>query len=400
MKAFERIVYLLALLFSVLGLTGELFFPANVRFILDDLLFPFGLVYLALVFFKQPKWRWIILAFGALAVWGCVSDVLANGGLRITPIGMFLRWLKWPIILISISDLGRIRWSKDHVENAMRFVFLVLAGLNIFMILDPYDWGQALSELYSPKSDVMLSNYHEFGAFRLAGTMLNPNNNAILFGFFFLYFLHTNARKYWKYILLAFVIIFLTQSRTVLLLVLLIFAFYVVRNSSRRTNLILIPTAAISLTVGLFMVRSTNLMSIFNGTAFQSNSFTLRVEHYNVLFSSKMSELLFGHGIVLNPLESVGFYFDSEYLSIAYQYGFLGMLIWLIALGLLFWLIFKTNRKSTFSWSLLVFILGVAATNFTFLNTESATLMMIVAGAWLFGERNNELGHHSEEKTK
>ncbi|NVK65539.1 MAG: O-antigen ligase family protein [Flavobacteriales bacterium] len=400
MKLLERIVCFSALLFAVFGLMGELFFPANVRFIFDDLLFPLGVIYLAMVFFKQPEWRWIILAFGAMAVWGGISDLLANGGFRIAPVGMLLRWLKWPIILIAVAEMGGMRLRKDQLENTMRFIFLVLAGLNIFMILDPYDWGQAISELYSPKTEVMLSNYHEFGAFRLSGTMLNPNNNAILFGFFFLYFLHVNARKYWKYILLAFVIIFLTQSRTVLLLVLLIFAFYVVRNSSRRTNLILIPTAAISLTVGLFLVRSTNLMSIFNGTAFQSNSFTLRMEHYNVLFRSEMSELLFGHGIVLNPIETVGFYFDSEYLSVAYQYGGVGLLIWLLAIGSVFFMIFKTNRKSTYSWSLLVFIFGVAATNFTFLNTESATLMMIIVGAWLFGERYDKLNNHPQEETK
>lgn len=400
MKTLERIVYLLALLFAVFGLTGELFFPAHVRFILDDLLFPFGLIYLALTFFKQKEWRWLILAFGAMAVWGGLSDLLAHGGIRTAPIGMLLRWLKWPIIVIAIADLATIRAKKDQIENAMRFVFLALAGLNIVMILNPLGWGQVLSEWYSPKSDVMLSNYNEFGAFRLSGTMLNPNNNAILFGLFFLYFLHVNARKYWKYILLAFVIIFLTQSRTVLLVALLIFGLYVIRMSSRRTNLILIPAALISLIAGLFLVRSTNLMSIFNGSAFTSNSFTLRVEHYNVLFESNTSELLFGHGIVLNPLEAVGFYFDSAYLSITYQYGIVGILIWLTIVASLFWMIRTTNRKSTFAMAVVIFVLGIASTNFTFLNTESATLLMVVVGAWLFGQRNNELSHHSEEKSE
>lgn len=400
MRTLERILYLLALLFAVFGVIGELFFPAHVRFILDDGLFPFGVMYLALIFFKKKDWRWLILAFGAMAVWGGLSDLLAHGGIRTAPIGMLLRWLKWPIILVAVADLSRIGARKEQVENAMCFLFLALAGLNIIMILNPFGWGLALSEWYSPKSDVMLSNYNEFGAFRLSGTMLNPNNNAILFGLFLLYFLHMNARKYWKYILLAFVIIFLTQSRTVLLVSLFIFGIYIIQTSSRRTRLILIPATLFSLLIGLFLVRSTNLMSIFNGSAFTSNSFTLRVEHYNVLFESKTSELLVGHGIVLNPLDAVGFYFDSAYLSITYQYGIVGMLIWLMIIASIWSMIRMWNRTSTFAWAVTLFILGVASTNFTFLNTESATLLMIAVGAWLFGQRKNELSHNAEEKSE
>jgi len=400
MRMWERILHFLTLLFVVLSLVGAFFVPAHVRFILDDFLFPFGLIFLAITFFKNPKWRWLILAFGTIAAWGMISDVLANGTIRTAPIGLLLRWLKWPIILISIAELGQLKIRREHLENGVVVAFLVLAGMNILMMIDPFGVGEALSKTYTQKLEILLSNYNEFGAFRLSGTMRNPNTNAALFGLFLIFFLHLNARKYWKYILLAFVLIFLTQSRTVMIVTLPILGLYLLNKNSRKANLIIIPGGVLALFAGLFLFRSSNLISIFDGSAFQSNSWTIRLEHYVVLFESEMSELFFGHGIVLDPITSVGFYFDSEYLSIGYQYGFVGLVFWIIIIGLLLQLARKVDRKSTFGWAIVIFIFGVATTNFTFLNVECGILMTTLIGTWFFLQRDKELSHHSKEQAK
>ena len=400
MKSWESILHYLSLLFVTFSLAGELFFPAHVRFILDDLFFPFGVLFLAVTFFKKPKWRWFILAFGAITIWGFLSDTLANGTIRTAPFGMLLRWMKWPIMCITIAEVGQLKIKRNHVLNGIILSFLFLAGINILMILNPLGFGRWLSVLYSPKLDILLSNYHEFGAFRLSGTMLNPNNNAILFGLFLIFFLHVDARKYWKYILLAFIMIFLTQSRTVMLITLVILGLYVLRANSRKVNMILIPAGVASFIGGLFLFRSTNLVSMFNGSAFQSNSWTSRMDHYEILVNSGMKEMILGHGIVLDPIAAVGFHFDSEYLSIGYQYGVIGLFIWAIIIGLLLKITRKADRKSTFQWAIVLFIFGIAATNFTFLNVECATLMMILIGSWLFLQGDSKLYNHSKEETK
>ena len=400
MKLWERILHYLTLLFVVFSVVGALFIPAHVRFIFDDLFFPFGLLYLAISFFKQPRWRVFILAFGAIAAWGMMSDIIANGSFRTAPIGFLMRWMKWPILCISMAELGQLNLKQRYVENTVVIAFLVMAGMNIFMMINPFGLGESLSRLYTEKLEILLSNYHEFGAFRLSGMMRNPNTNAVLFGLFLIYFLHTNVKKYWPYILMAFVLIFLTQSRTVMLVVLAVLAIYVLSKNSRKRNLIIIPAGIVSLIAGLLLFRSTNLMSIVNGSAFQSNSWTNRIEHYSVLVESGFSELLLGHGIILDPVASVGFYFDSEYLSICYQYGVIGLLIWLGIILLLLFTTMKADRKSTFGWSLVIFMLGVALTNFNFLNVECATLMMTLVGVWLFLQGNQKLSDHSKEQSK
>jgi hypothetical protein len=400
MKQFERILHLLALVFVGSSLIGELFFPASFRFILDDLLFPFGLGFLILVFFRNPSWRWVILSFAAMSAWGAMSDILANGTIRVTPLGMLVRWLKWPIICIVIAELSSLRIQKQYVTLGIRLLFTLLAGINIWMMLNLFGSGKWLSEIYTPKPDVMISNYYELGAFRLSGTMKNPNNNAILFGLFLLYFLYTNARKYWKYILLAFVMIFLTQSRTVLLIMLAILGLYVLHRNSRKTNMILIPAGVVALIAGLFLFQSRNLMSIFDGSAFLSNSWRMRVEHYELLFSSSISDTILGHGIILDPISTIGFYFDTEYLSIGYQYGFIGLLIWILAIAAIFLKVKKTDQKSTFGWAIVMLVFGVATTNFTLLNVECATLMMALIGAWFFYHSRDQFDRNTSQESK
>ncbi len=399
MKSWERILFILSALFAVSSLLGELFWPAHVRFLLDDLFFPFGLLYMANTFLKKKEWRWLIFSFVLLSFWGMASDFLANASFRIAPVGMWLRWLKWPIILLTVAQFGELKFQKRAVESGVVIGFFCLAGLNLFMMLNPFGFGEALNGFYAPKPEVLLANHHEFGAFRLSGTVLNPNNNAILFGLFLLFFLHIDPRKYWKYILLAFILIFLTQSRTVLITSVLVLVFYVVRANTRKINLIVIPSGIIAIVTGLFIFRSTNLLSIINGSAFHSDSWTERVDHYSILFKSSLSDLILGHGIILDPFTQLGFYFDSSYLSITYQYGIVGMLMWFAALGSIFFLLRRWNRKSSYAFFLLVFILGIGMTNFTFLNVECATLLMFLAGAWVFLEGEKKLGNHSEEKT-
>ena len=400
MKSWERILLALSVVFTISTLIGELFWPANFRFLLDDLFFPFGLIFLGYIFVNKKEWRWFIGAFLLMCSWGLLSDLLANHTLQLQPLSSLVRWLKWPIICISIAQLGGLNISKRTVENCVAAVFLSLAAINFVMLLNPFGLGQSLSEIYGPKPEVILANYHEFGSFRLAGTFLNPNNNAGVFALFLIFFLHLNARKYWKYVLLAFVLIFLTQSRTTLILSVLILGIYVVRNTSLRFKFVTIPLAIVALFGGMLLFRSRSLLSLVDGSAFQSNSWLQRMEHYEVFNNATHSELIMGRGIILDPISEVGFYFDSEYLSILYQYGIIGILCWLF---ILFQTSRTTNGKyipSGFSLSMIVLILGISITNFAFFNVEFATLLSVLCGVWILLQAPNEFHNHSEEKAK
>jgi hypothetical protein len=400
MKLWERILLTLSAVYAISGLFGELFWPAHLRFLLDDFFFPFGLLFLGYIFVKKKEWRWFIAAFVLLSAWGLFSDLLANHSVRSSALGMLIRWLKWPIICLSVAQIGGLNITKRSVENGMSLVFLSLVAINLVILLNPFGVGQSLSAFYAPKHEVLLANYHEFGAFRLSGTFLNPNNNAGVFALFLLFFLHVDARKYWKYILLAFVLIFLTQSRTTLVISVVILGIYVVRINSIRLTFVMIPAAILTLFGGMLLFRSTGLLSIINGTAFQSNSWMQRMEHYSVFSETTSRELVVGHGIILDPITEVGFYFDSEYLSILYQYGIVGGIIWLLSIFFLARVTSENILRSGFSISIILLILGVSITNFAFFNVEFATLLSVLCGAWIFFQTSDKLHNNSEEKSK
>lgn len=399
MKSWERILLALSAVFASSSLIGELFWPAHLRFLLDDLFFPFGLIFLGYIFAKKKEWRWFIGAIVLLSAWGLFSDLLTNHTLRISPLGMLIRWLKWPIICLSVAQIGGLNITKRSVEHGIVLVFLSLVTINLVILLNPFGVGQSLSEFYAPKTEVLVANYHEFGAFRLSGTFLNPNNNAGVFALFLVFFLHVDARKYWKYILLAFILIFLTQSRTTLIISVIILGIFVVRINSIRRTFVMIPAAMITLFGGMMLFRSTGLLSIFNGTAFQSNSWNQRMDHYAVFSKASSLELLAGHGIILDPITEVGFYFDSEYLSVLYQYGIVGVILWLFVIFCLVNAVSRMRVRSSFSTSIILLILGISITNFAFFNVEFATLLSFLCGTWYFLQSPDKLHNDSKEKS-
>lgn len=400
MKLAFRILEGLSLLFVVTTVFAALFWPAQIPFIFDDILLPFASVHLGVVFIQNKQWRIIILLFGMIAAWGIASDFLANSTFRTTHLGLIIRWIKWPIIIVTVGNLSHFKISKEQIINSIILLFLGLASINLILLLNPFQLGEVLHMLYSPKAEVLLGNYHEFGGFRLSGTMLNPNNNGVIFGLILIFFLSLDRKKYWKYCLLAFLFIFLTQSRTVLILIIALVALIILMKNKRKTNMILIPAGIIGLLAMLFAFRSTNLMSILSGDAFKSNSWTNRMEHYSIFFDSTSSTKALGHGVILDPIASAGIHFDSEYLSILYQYGIIGLIILISITLYLPFLVKRITDSSFYGWLLVLYIAGIGVTNFVFLNVEVITLLSMLLGAWLFLHRTNKLDHNPNKESE
>ncbi|MFT5778962.1 MAG: hypothetical protein ACI837_001919 [Crocinitomicaceae bacterium] len=398
MKMIRRTLEVLALLFAIMSVLGALFWPAHSSFIYDDLLFPFAVIHIAIIFFSDKKWRWLILLFGMIFAWGLLTDFLANDSLRTSSSGMLLRWLKWPLIIVTIANCSLPQVNKERLINFVQLLFLGLVAINLVLLTNPFGLGETIQFIYAPKSEVVLGNYNEFGAFRLSGTMLNPNNNASIFGLFMLFFLQLNPKKYWKYCLMAFILVFLTQSRTILIVVLILLVIQILRMNSKRMNLVLIPSGIIGMFLLLFVFRSTNLISVFTGEMFGSRSWTERVHHFSLFFDSSFGSKIIGHGIILNPAKSIGFDLDSEYLSIAYQYGIIGALVWIAIILYLPMITKKITGSMSFGWMLVLFITISGITNFVFLNVEVITLISLIFGVWLFLHRANEIENHPNKE--
>ena len=99
---------------------------------------------------------------------------------------------------------------------------------------------------------------------------------------------------------------------------------------------------------------------------FRSNSLMVRLENLSSALSFDGNSLLLGRGTILNPIDTLGVYIDSEYVRVILQYGFIGMAFWvLIAVAILKQ--FKLRSMNFSYWLVLMtFVFGVSLTNFTF----------------------------------
>ncbi|MFT6983101.1 MAG: hypothetical protein ACJAUD_001872 [Crocinitomicaceae bacterium] len=259
------------------------------------------------------------------------------------------------------------------------------------MLLNIGGMGESIQLLYAPKAYTNFIYYNEFGTFRLSGTQMNPNDNAILFCCFYIYYLSFRP-KAWHCLLLALGIIILTQSRTIFLMTLAISAFAAVKylNVFKSKKQLLVFLFG-GLLIGVIIIFSfSNLRSMFTGDAFVSSSFMQRVSNLSNALESDGLTLVIGNGVIKNPLLEFGAYIDSEIIAVLLQYGFVGILLWIIVL-IAINIQFTFKSVQGFYWFLItILILGTSVTNYAFLHGSVGVILTLFLGLSCAGSREIE----------
>lgn len=385
MASFMKWVKWGAVVYTGICIIQSFFLSFGFLGILDNLFFIFGLVYLVDFWRKNREFDLLMLSFLLFFGWSVFSQLIVDPSQLFSNLSYSLMFLKWPIILVTIYGLttGGHEVSLRYFLNSL---FLVLVGLNLFMAWNPYQLGELIQNVYSNSPYTDFVYYNQFDAYRLAGTQKNPNDNALIWGCFLIYY-GAYIRKYWSYFFLALGLLLLTQSRTIFVLIVLIAGMLMVKRlflkRDLKTLLIVLILGASTGLIGFF--ASKNLRSIFNGDAFVSNSLLTRYQHYEELDQLDGSVLWIGRGVVTNPLESVGFYFDSEFLAVIMQFGLIGLVLW----GFLVVSLWRTGTITNSQVYLYVFlIIGASATNFVLLHPSIGVVVSLFLG---LGIQRNKL---------
>jgi len=381
MRIISKYLSIASIVFSLACLFDALFWPSQYSFVLDNLLFPFAFLNLAICFFYRKELRVLILIFIILFFWGLTSEFLNQGSIALNPFYHLLRWLKWPIIFSSFAIGANTFLKKDTAEQLLKAIFVTLVGLNLFMLINPFGIGETLQFVYSPKGKALYAYYNELGVYRLTGTLLNPNSNASIFGLFFIYFIFSDIDRKWKYLIASAIIILLTQSRTVLLGLLLTFGmFFIVQVAQYpKKSWKLITAVLLGLICFFLFFGSSNLESLLTGQAFLNHSWISRLDNYKLFIELPLFSQLIGLGVIENQIKEYGVYFDSEYLGVLMQMGIVGMLLWL---GFIcYCLVITIRSKLNWFWIIsLLFTMIISLTNYSFNNPAYATLLFFLLG--------------------
>lgn len=373
-----------SLIYLLINLLVSLFWPLGKVFFFENLLFLPALIFAAYIAITTRTFsRKLAVVLVAVFSIFLIIELIHNQTIVLRHILYLLRWVKYAVLFSLTYYFYQLFAAKISVLF-FKGIFLLIAGLNVFILLNVFNTGEAIQYFFSPKEGFLLTNFYEPGILRLGGAMMNPNDNAMIFSVFALFFmLHKDFKDYY-FAFFAILLLLLTQSRTTIVILIgigLLFAaskFIFSKVSKKQIFGFLAVIGVFIVFVSLFNMSYLN--TIFTGKAFESSSFSVRIENFLLVLNSPTEVLLWGNGVILDQIAVYGRYLDSEITVVIAQFGLFGLLIWLAVIGLLFYFGFKKNVYSKLWIGLILLFLGASLTNLGFLSTQLGILLFIVLG--------------------
>lgn len=294
--------------------------------------------------------------------------------------------------LLAIPFL-RKDFSKGFTfSSKIAVIFFITVGLlQVFNI-------HFLTHLYLGASSAHL--YSVLSGYRITITGSDPNIGGAIAAFFAFvslsFFLFQRKNVFWfASFVLCFLLMLFTQSRTVLVafafsFVVFIFFYY------RLTPFLKIPLLLILVALGSFIFMGLDLQYIIIGFQIalegNNNSLNVRLENIAFAYEALKANPLLGIGPSKENLSSI---VDSEYALIMQRYGLLGIVAFLILVGLLFKTAIK-NKQIIEAKMLLLFMMMVPfimLTNNVFsgyqLMSIPVLLYMVIKNKRIFNAKKN-----------
>ena len=295
---------------------------------------------------------------------------------------------KYLLIIIFTRHVFQNNFVK--FDRLLKLTFVGLLILNFLHYFNVLNFNKIVEPYYAT-SEIHLSLFGldtsgNSAVRRMLGTMGNPNNNAILFLFFFAYFLtksiNIRLKKEQVYIYLAFLCILLTQSRTGFISSIFVYFFWSIFTKQS------IKTIAFGILffIGTFFIAfSFNTLSLnyFANTSVNltdNNSVIGRLEVWRQLITMIKQKPFFGYGPNKDYFYNNNLFAESEYVLYTWRYGFFGMILYL---GWLILPLYKTISHLNLSsfYILMIVIIGVSAiTNCPLSNPKILMLFAISIG--------------------
>ncbi len=295
-----------------------------------------------------------------------------------------IRFLKYIFLFLITGHL--IKEEKIVFHKMIDFIVLILIAISLLQIFNPFEWGTEIQKIYSNQSQTYELNKVFNRNFRLYGTQNNPNNFAVFWGMFAIYYFVRNLeiKQVKNYIFLAFSIIFLflTQSRTSL--VGLIFSFgvyYFFKNLSFKTFFILLASFGLFIIV-INLSGMSYIQQIIYNNPLKIHSFQLRLDIWKDVLEVWKTHPVFGVGLETSFENLIGKAPDNELLFILASGGIFMAFFYLALFIIIGYIGFKhINDKNPYYGLYILlplFLLINSITNYSLNNVKITTLFFIL----------------------
>jgi len=394
-----------ALLFYLIFITNIFLPPINLGFTFYcrfvDFIIPFAI--LLIVFDKNRIIPRSFVFFIILSVWIAISMLINHDNVATNDLYEFYKILKFAVIVIIA--LSYFKHFANSFDMFIKITFVALLVLNLFQYYNIFHFHDLVEPLYDP-SGIQWASFGKNslgapGAKRMLGTGGNPNINAIIFLFYYCWFLfsmfHQNLKNlkwtHWLFLILSILAIILCQSRTALAISLVITIIYFIsyHKPIKYMFIIIASTILIMLFLDLVSKESISYFSGFfknltiEGEEYlaENQSVRGRLDSWKLLLNMWSEKPIAGYGPYKNFFYSMKLFSENEYILYLWRYGIIGFFLYI------YWYLFPVikleNKKIKFSINPFYLLFGLslmatAITNNPITHPMTSVLLAISAG--------------------
>lgn len=288
--------------------------------------------------------------------------------------------LKFMILIVFFSLLD----VKTFANLWFKGIFITLVVVNILHFYNVFGINELLVKIYGGLhlEYFGLNSLKEPATKRMTGLAGNPNINAVIFGFFAVYFLPLKFDwKKYIWFLIACLMLLLCQSRTAIAATAFTFIMVFIFQLSEwnwKDWLVMLFSL-----VGLYVLSWAITTNFFAFDSYSnnivSNSAMSRIETWRYLGEMIKEKPIFGHGVNKDFFYQNKLYSENEFILVTWRYGIIGLMMYV----LIFLAPFKSYVKERIHSPVYkqgILILGIvlvtAITNNPF---QDRTVMMLIA---------------------
>ena len=283
------------------------------------------------------KYMLFIMLF---TIWMVITQL---GNDRLTSMSDYFEYykmLKYGIVALTfylIHKNGIL--DQTDILRAIRIIFCIVFVLNISHYFNLLNYNPIVMPFYA--NELQLSHFGvnslgEADVKRMLGVLGNPNNNSIMMGFFSIYFIVHSTKQSAEYkqnILLAglaIVMLLMSGSKTGVLALVAVFVVYWILSKASIKQLLSLLAIAVAAVVLINVFQFTYISSLWTVDWSANESWTGRINVWQNLVGMIQKSPWIGYGpnkdyFYLNTL-----YSENEYVLMAWRYGVVGLLFYLL----------------------------------------------------------------------
>ncbi|KGP75406.1 hypothetical protein JT05_10600 [Desulfosporosinus sp. Tol-M] len=298
------------------------------------------------------KYMLFLLLF---TIWMMITQ-LGNGRLyHMSDYFEYYKMFKFGVVLLTFYLIYKQKiFSQTDILRTIRVIFCLVFALNMLHYFNILSYNPIVMPFYA--NELQLSHFGvnslgEADVKRMLGVLGNPNNNSIMMGFFSIYFIAHSTKESpeykQNYILagLAILMLLMSGSKTGVLSLVSVFAVYWLLSRMSIKQLLAVLGIGAASVVLINVFQFTYISSLWTIDWSANESWTGRLKVWQDLVGMIQKSPWIGYGPNKEYFYINALYSENEYVLMAWRYGIVGLLSYLLWILIPFVSAFRQNGK-------------------------------------------------------